>query len=64
MESVKIQWARKKIEQAIKQDGPYSHNVCSMALLAVAQADGKEAANKLIEEYCLDRLYRIQKVQS
>lgn len=63
MESQKVKWARRKIETAIKQDGPYSHNVCSMALLAVVQAEDKEAANKLIEEYGLDRLYRIQKVQ-
>lgn len=63
MESKKIKWARQTIERAIDQNGPYSHNVCSMALMAVAKADGKKAANKLIEDYGLDALYGIQKVK-
>ena len=63
MESQKVKWARRKIETAIEQNGPYSHNICSMALLAVAEADGMDAANKLIEEYGLDALYQIRKVE-
>ena len=63
MESQKVKWARQKIETAIEQSGPYSHNICSMALMAVAEAEGKEAANKLIEEYGLDVLYQIRKVE-
>nr|MBI3612635.1 hypothetical protein [Nitrospirota bacterium] len=63
MESQKVQWARQKIETAIEQNGSYSHNICSMALMAVAEADGKAAANKLIEEYGLDALYQIRKVE-
>lgn len=61
MENAKVVWARRKIETAIEQDGPYSHNICSMALLAVAQAEGKKAANKLIDEYGLEALYKIRK---
>ncbi len=64
METTKISWAKQKIEKAIDQAGPYSHNICSMALLAVAQADGKEVANRLIEEYGLNALYGIQKVKA
>ena len=63
MESQKVKWARRKIETAIEQSGPYSHNICSMALLAVAAVEGKDAANKLIEDYELDALYRIRKVE-
>lgn len=63
MESQKMSWARRKIETAIKQNGPYSHNICSLALSAVAQVDGREAANRLIREYSLDRLYSIQAVE-
>jgi hypothetical protein len=64
MESTKVAWAKQKIEKAIDQSGPYSHNICSMALLAVVEADGKEAANNLIEEYRLDALFGIQKVKA
>jgi len=63
MESQKVKWARRKIETAIEQNGPYSHNICSMALMSVAAAAGKDAANKLIEEYGLDALYQIRKVE-
>lgn len=64
MESQKVKWARRKIETAIKQAGPYSHNICSMALLAVARADGREAANRLIREYDLERLYSIRPTEA
>lgn len=63
MESQKVRWARRKIETAIEQNGPYSHNICSMALLAVAETEGKEAANKLIEEYGLNALYQIRRME-
>ena len=64
MGNAKIGWAKQKIEKAIEQAGPYSHNICAMALMTVAEADGREAANRLIEGYGLDVLYGIRKVAS
>lgn len=48
-------WAD-RIQEAIDTDGPYSHNIISMALGAVAKAYGKEEANKLIEKFDLEGL--------
>jgi len=58
-----IERARDRIEQAIKQNGPYSHKVVGLALSALARECGFEAANNLVEEYDLDDLYGIQKVE-
>lgn len=54
-----IKVAKEKIEKAIIQDGPYSHNIVGLVLSGL---NDKKAANKLIDEFELDELYGIQKV--
>jgi hypothetical protein len=51
--------ARKSIENAIEQDGPYSHNMISLTLISLKN---NKLANQLVEEYDLEELYGIQKV--
>lgn len=53
--------ARADIEKAIEQDGPYSHNICSLVLAAVYDKLGRKAANKLVDEFDLDTIFDIQK---
>lgn len=52
----KIKDYEDSIVEAIARNGPYSHNIISMALGAVAQKFGKEEANKLIDKFKLERL--------
>ncbi len=55
--------AREKIETAIDQNGPYSHNICGLVLSSVVQDHGFETANELIEEYGLEFLYSIRPIE-
>lgn len=45
-----------RIQEAIDVDGPYSHNIISLALGAVAREYGKAEANKLIDKHDLEDL--------
>ena len=56
-----ITWAERAIEEAIGQDGQYSHNICSSALRAVAIKINYKEANKLVDAYQLEKLYGIPK---
>jgi len=53
-ESIEV-WS-KRIAEAKKVNGPFSHNIISLALNAVAKEFGKEEANKLITKHKLERL--------
>lgn len=55
--------ARQHIEKAMEQNGPYSHNIVSLALSQVAREISNEEANGLIDEYELTDLYGIEKVE-
>lgn len=55
--------ARAEIQEAILSPGPYSHNLISYALRLTASRFGYRAANRLIDEFNLTKLYGIQKRQ-
>lgn len=55
--------ARATIKRAVDQAGPYSHNLCSIVLSMVHQWHGLAAANALVEEYGLEDLYGIRKIE-
>lgn len=57
-----INWYRQQIVKAIEQDGPYSHNIVSSVLRSVSNEFGANVANGLIDEYELDEVFGIQKV--
>ena len=57
-----IYFYRRRIEKAIDQSGPFSHNIVGLALSQVSKEFGVNVANGLIDEYELDELYGIQKV--
>lgn len=59
MVEIKLKEAQKKIQHAMNQNGQYSHNIISLVLSGLKDYD---MANKLIEEFDLDRVYGIQKV--
>lgn len=48
--------AEKHIKEALATKGPFSHNIISMALGDIAKSEGKEAANKMIDKYKLQKL--------
>jgi len=52
---------RTHIDRAIDQNGQYTHNIISINLRQCAAIWGFESANALIDEYCLDDIYGIQK---
>lgn len=54
--------AKKEIEDAIDQNGNYTHNIISSVLGIVAEDHGHDTANDLIDEFCLEEIYGIQKV--
>ncbi len=56
MSKTPIKTWSKRIQEAINTDGPYSHNIISLALGAVAREHGKAEANKLIDEHDLEDL--------
>jgi hypothetical protein len=45
-----------RIAEAIAVNGPYSHNIISLALQAVDKEVGTKEANKLITKFKLDRM--------
>ena len=55
-----MEWAKTRIQQAINKNGNYSHNICSVVLMAVHQKVGRASAKDLINEFSLDDLYGIQ----
>jgi len=55
--------ARDSIENAMDQNGPYTHNIISLSLRSLAEKGGNKAANDLVDEYELDQEYGIQKVE-
>ena len=60
IESDKKAEARDKIQKAIGQNGPYTHNIIGLVLSGLKDID---MANDLIDENDLDRVYGIQKVR-
>jgi hypothetical protein len=55
--------AKKKIKMAIKQNGPYSHNIVSLTLVMVSKQLGTVSANSLVDEFKLDKKFNIYKVE-
>ena len=60
--SLTIEDAKRQIVKAIRQNGTFSHNICSLVLRSVADVHGRKAANDLIDEFDLTDLYDIEKV--
>ena len=56
-----IDRTREMIQQAIDANGEYSHNICSLNLRRVSRFKGRKVANKLIDEFELDDIYKIMK---
>lgn len=52
--------ARRKIVEAIKRNGPYSHNIVSLVLIEVSKQYGVKEANSLVTELKLTELYGIE----
>ena len=59
MKKRELEEFRRKIEKAIGQNGSFTHNIISMVLRSASQELGKEAANSLVREYRLAKLYGI-----
>lgn len=57
-EYMDLEKAREKIrnEVGFVNVKPYSHNIIGMTLLSVAEGYGREQANKLIDEFGLEKL--------
>lgn len=55
--------ARTKIQKAIDQDGPYTHNILGLVLSKVAKELDVEHANGLVEEFNLEDAYGICPVE-
>jgi hypothetical protein len=53
--------ARREIEDAIQEDGMYTHNIISCVLRMVATRWGYKDCNKLIDRYELTKRYGIHK---
>jgi hypothetical protein len=51
--------ARESVEDYIKQNGTYTHNLISMVLRQVAKRYGVEEANKIVREYSLFEKFHI-----
>lgn len=56
-DSYTILRAKVTIEKALKDDGPYAHNIIGVALTQVDAAVGPRAANALIKKYSLGARY-------
>jgi hypothetical protein len=54
---------RDRINNAIDQDGPYTHNMISLALRKLAENTGTKYANELVKELDLDDLYGISEIK-
>jgi len=59
-----VENASESIEDLIDEnpDGPYTHNIISATLRALAKKHGYEVANRLVDEFELTELYDIPKV--
>jgi hypothetical protein len=44
------------IEEALDENGPYSHNIISLCLRGIANTYGKNEANKTIDRFALTNL--------
>jgi hypothetical protein len=55
--------AREQIRKAIRQKGPFSHNIVGLVLSGVASEHGTVQANALIQEFNLTRVYGIHPVK-
>jgi len=53
--------AKSHIQRALDQDGPYTHNICSINLRLIETFKGRKEANKVIDEFDLTELYNISK---
>jgi len=58
-----LEEAREKIEEALLQNGSFTHNLVGLILSGVAKEHGYEAANNLVDEFALDDLLGIKKVE-
>ena len=54
--------ARQKIEHAMDQAGPYTHNMITCVLQSVSKKFGYRYANDLVREFDLTDLYGIEEV--
>lgn len=52
--SLTIEKWKERIEKAIEQNGPYSHNIIGLALSAIAKEAGNKVANDVIAEMDLE----------
>lgn len=52
--------AKNEIRRAVKMNGKYSHNVCSLVLQSVQKRLGTKVANELVEEFDLTSAFGIQ----
>jgi hypothetical protein len=55
--------ARARIEEAMEQDGPFTHNLIGFTLSSLAQKVGVKYANELVREFDLTEIYGIEEVQ-
>jgi hypothetical protein len=55
--------ARERIERAMDQDGPFTHNMIGLTLSGLADKVGVKYANELVREFELDEIYGIQEVE-
>jgi hypothetical protein len=53
--------AEAAIVKAMKQNGPFSHNLVGMALSSLAREHGEAEADKLVDKFDLTVLYGIEK---
>lgn len=52
-----IEKARARIEEAIDQNGPYTHNIIGLCLAEVGEMIGNDMVNCLIDQFELDVYY-------
>lgn len=50
------------IKKAIRQNGQYSHNICSNSLRWIRRTLGTDQANKLVDKFKLTQRYGINKI--
>lgn len=47
--------SERRIGEAVKRDGPFSHNIISVALLCISKCCGRVKANHLVKKHGLNR---------
>jgi len=55
--------ARTRIQNAIDQDGQFTHNMISISLREVSNKFGYRYANELVREFDLAELYEINEIE-